>query len=215
MDIGILGTGIVGKTIGSALVAKGHQVRLGSRATDNAAGREWVLAAGTNGSHGTFADAAEFGDVVFSCTSGSGAVAAVRSTGSALAGKIVIDVSNPLDFSNGMPPSLTISNTDSLGEALQREFPAVRFVKALNTVTCALMVNPAALPGRHDVFVAGNDPAARAEVAGYLRDWFGWDAPIDLGDMTAARGLEAWLHLWIRMYGTFGNANFNVHVNRG
>jgi len=211
MKIAVLGTGSVGNAIGTKLASLGHEVRMGSRTADNPKAAAW--AARTGGSHGTFADAAVFGEVVFNCTTGNASVAALRAAGADnLAGKVVIDVSNPLDFSRGMPPSLFVGNTDSLAETLQREFPAARIVKSLNTMNCDLMVDASRVPDS-DVFVAGNDPAARAAVSGWLREWFGWKAPIDLGDLTAARGLEAWLPLWIRLWGTL-KTDFNIKVAR-
>ena len=121
---------------------------------------------------------------------------------------------NPLEFSKGMPPTLTISNTDSLGEAIQRQLPDVRVVKTLNTMNCRVMVDPARVPGEHDVFVAGNDPEARAQVARWLKEWFGWKAPIDLGDITASHGLEMWLPLWIRITGSLKTGDFNLRIVR-
>ena len=211
MKIAIIGTGSVGNAIGTKLASLGHEVFMGSRTADNPKAAAW--AARTGGRHGTFADAAAFGEVVFNCTNGTGSVAALRAAGADnLAGKVVIDVANPLDFSRGAP-SLFVGNTDSLAETLQREFPAALIVKSLNTMNCDLMVDASRVPDS-DVFVAGNDPAARAAVAGWLREWFGWKAPIDLGDLTAARGLEAWLPLWIRLWGTLKTADFNLKVAR-
>ena len=211
MRIAILGTGLVGKTIGSKLVSIGHEVRMGSRSSDKAAA--WAKEAGRGASHGTFADAAAFGEAAFLCTAGVGSLAALEAAGAQnLAGKILLDVSNPLDFSKGMPPTLTISNTDSLGEAIQRQLPDVRVVKTLNTMNCRIMVDAARVPGEHDVFVAGNDPEARAQVARWLKEWFGWKAPIDLGDITASRGLEMWLPLWLRIMGSVKTPDFNVKI---
>ena len=213
MRIAILGTGLVGKTIGSKLVSIGHEVRMGSRSSDKAAA--WAKEAGRGASHGTFADAAAFGEAAFHCTAGVGSLAALEAAGAQnLAGKILLDVSNPLDFSKGMPPTLTISNTDSLGEAIQRQLPDVRVVKTLNTMNCRIMVDAARVPGEHDVFVAGNDPEARAQVARWLKEWFGWKAPIDLGDITASRGLEMWLPLWIRLMGSLKTGDFNLRIVR-
>jgi hypothetical protein len=144
-----------------------------------------------------------------------GSLSALEATGRQnLAGKILLDVSNPLDFSKGMPPTLTISNTDSLGEAIQRQLPDVRVVKTLNTMNCRIMVDAARVPGEHDVFVAGNDPEARAQVARWLKEWFGWKAPVDLGDITASRGLEMWLPLWLRIMGSVKTPDFNVKIVR-
>jgi predicted dinucleotide-binding enzyme len=215
VKIGILGTGAVGKVIGKALVAKGHEVRLGAREAGNASAAGWAAEVGPRGTAGTFADAAAFGELLFNCTSGVASLAALERAGAAnLAGKVLIDVANPLDFSQGFPPTLSVANTDSLAEQLQRAFPATKVVKALNTMNCELMVDAGKVPGT-DVFVAGDDPAARASVKGLLREAFGWEAPIDLGGLRAARGLEMWLPLWLSVYGALGTGTFNVKIVRG
>lgn len=215
MNIAVLGTGVVGSTIGGRLVQDGHRVRMGSRTADNARAAEWVAKNGPDASQGTFADAAAFGEVVFNCTHGVSSLDALRSAGREnLAGKILIDVANALDFSRGMPPTLTVCNTESLGELIQREFPDTRVVKTLNTMNCFLMVNPAQLPGDHTVFVSGDDEAARGQVARWLEDWFGWNERgiLDLGDITTARGTEMLLPLWVRLWGKLQNPNFNFGV---
>ncbi|EQA44587.1 NADP oxidoreductase coenzyme F420-dependent [Leptospira broomii serovar Hurstbridge str. 5399] len=215
MKIGILGTGIVGNTIANKLVQRNHEVKMGSRTPKNEKAIQWVAAAGSNASHGTFKDAAEFGEVIFNCTKGDISVDALRLAGSiALTGKILIDLANPLDFSNGMPPSLFISNTDSLGEAIQREFPETSVVKTLNTMNCNLMVDSSLVKGDHDVFISGNDAAAKATVAKILSEDFGWKNILDLGDITGARSTEMLLPIWLRLYGKFGNSNFNFHITK-
>lgn len=218
MKIAVLGTGIVGNTIGSKLVSKGHDVMMGSRSSDNPKAAAWVASAGSNASQGTFADAARFGEVIFNCTSGAGSLEAMKLAGAEnLRGKIVIDVANPLDFSQGFPPSLSVCNTDSLAEQIQQAFPEARIVKALNTMNCNVMVNPGLVPGDHNVFVGGNDQEAKEAVIGYLIDWFGWrrENIIDLGDITSARGTEMMLPIWIRLFGSMGNPNINFHVVSG
>jgi hypothetical protein len=215
VKVGVLGTGTVGRTIAGALVARGHEVCMGARTADNSNASAWASAAGERASHGTFADAAAFGDVVFNCTSGAHSVEVLRAAGGALDGKVLIDVANPLDFSNGMPPTLLVGNTDSLAEALQREFPNVRVVKSLNTVNASVMVDPSRVPGEHDMFVSGNDAAAKAAVTAVLKDVFGWRSVIDLGDIRAARSQEAWVPMWVRLYGVLGTADFNIRLVRG
>lgn len=216
MNIAVLGTGMVGRSIAGKLVSLGHRVRMGSRTADNEKSVAWVSGAGSNASQGTYADAAAFGEIVFLCTSGSGSIEALQSAGAAnVNGKIVIDVSNPLDFSRGMPPSLFVGNTDSLGEQIQRALPEVRVVKTLNTVNADVMVDPGRVGGGdHHMFVAGNDAAAKARVTEILKTWFGWQHVVDLGDITQARGTEAYLALWIRLYGALGTADFNVKLVR-
>ena len=128
-----------------------------------------------------------------------------------LKGKILIHVSNPLDFSKGMPPTLSVCNTDSLAEQIQRTFPDTRVVKALNTMGNPVMVNPGLVPGDHDVFICGNDAQAKTNVVGILKS-FGWNSPIDLGDISAARGLEMILPIWLRLFGLFQTRNFNFKI---
>lgn len=218
MKIAILGTGMVGNALGTKLAQLGHQVSMGSRTTSSDAGNEWLQSVGGKGKIGTFAEAAAYGDIVFDCTNGANSLAALRQAGAAnLRGKILIHVSNPLDFSKGMPPSLTVCNTDSLGEQVQREFPEVRVVKALSTMNCRVMVQPSLIPGDHNLPLCGNDPAAKAEVSKHLCAWFGWKPGniIDLGDITGSRGMEMFLPLWMRLWGVIGNAPFNIQVVRG
>lgn len=217
MRIGILGTGMVGSALASKLAALGHEVMMGSRAADNPKAVAWAAQAGAKTSHGTFADAARFGEVVLNCTSGSKSLDALRMAGADhLADKILIDIANPLDFSRGMPPSLTVCNTDSLGEQIQQAFPRTRVVKSLNTVNAMLMTDATLVPGDHNLFVCGNDDAAKAQVVRWLHDWFGWKPSnvIDLGDITNARATEMLLPIWVRLYGKFGSPMFNFHVVR-
>jgi len=215
MNIGILGTGMVGQTIGSMLIQLGHEVRMGSRTVDNEKAAQWVAANGPRASQGTFADAAKFGELLFNCTAGVASLQALERAGAAnLKGKIVIDVANPLDFSRGMPPSLAVCNTDSLGEQIQRAFPEARVVKTLNTVTCTVMVNPALVAGAQDMFICGNDPEAKAVVVRILKEWFGWESVIDLGDLSAARAMEMMLPMWIRLWGVLQTPIFGFKIAR-
>ncbi|MEP7356543.1 MAG: NAD(P)-binding domain-containing protein [Anaerolineales bacterium] len=215
MNIGILGTGTVGETIGAKLIELGHTVKLGSRSASNEKAAEWAAQQGTKASVGTFAEAAAFGELLFNCTNGNGCMDALASAGEEnLRGKVLIDVSNPLDFSNGFPPSLTVCNTDSLAEQLQRAHPTTRVVKSLNTVTAAVMVNPALLAAETDIFVSGEDAEAKAQVTAILRDWFGWKSVIDLGGISTARAVEAWLLLWVNLMGPMGGPLFNLKLIR-
>jgi 8-hydroxy-5-deazaflavin:NADPH oxidoreductase len=213
MKIGILGTGVVGQTIGAKLISLGHDVKMGARAVGNEKAEKWVKENGARATHGTFADAAAFGEIVFNCTSGMASLDALRQAGARnLDGKILIDVANPLDFSKGMPPTLSVCNTDSLGEQIQRAFPGARVVKTLNTMNTNVMVDPGLVPGESDVFVSGNDAAAKAQVIEILESWFGWRSVIDLGDITTARGTEMLLPIWLRLWGTFKTPNINFHI---
>ena len=212
MRIGILGTGIVGQTIGSALVHRGHEVRLGSRTANNPKAQDWVAAHRERASQGTFADAATFGALMFNCTSGTASLEALHAAGIGnLAGKILVDVANPLDFSRGTPPALSVCNTDSLAERIQAEFPATKVVKALNTMSAKVMTDPASVPGEHDVFLSGNDPEAKGHVRELLQS-FGWRNIIDLGDITTARGPEMMLPVWLRLWGAFKTPMINFHI---
>lgn len=219
MRIGVLGTGTVGRTLGSALLRCGHEVRLGSRTAGNEKAVAWAAELGDAGpaSEGTFADAAGFGELVINATAGTASLEALSQAGSEqLAGKVLVDVANPLDFSQGMPPRLSVCNGDSLGEQIQRAYPDVRVVKTLNTVTAAVMVDPARVDGTHTVFVAGNDAVAKGQAAELLQE-FGWpqESILDLGDIGAARGMEMYLPLWLRLFNAKGTAVLNVEVRAG
>ena len=206
-NIGILGTGQVGQTIGKKLVQLGYNVTLGSRTADNTAAKEWAQQAGGKAASGTFADAARNADVVFVCTKGDGTVDAIKQAGAEnLKGKLVIDLTNPLDFSNGMPPSLLkdYSNTFSLGEAVQQTAPDAKVVKTLNTVNCEVMVEPSKSGGQPTMLMSGNDANAKAEATKILNE-FGWNDVLDLGDITASRPMEAYVTLWVRTYMATGN----------
>ena len=213
MKFGVLGSGMVGQAIAGKLVSLGHQVKMGSRSATNEKAAAWVKSAGKGASQGTFADAAGFGEIVFNCTAGAGSLDALQAAGAQkLTDKILVDVANPLDFSHGMPPTLFISNDDSLAERIQAAFPGTKVVKALNTVNANVMVNPGRVPGETDIFVSGNDAGAKAQVTRILKDEFGWTSVIDLGDVKAARGTESYLHLWLRLLGALKTADFNVKV---
>jgi predicted dinucleotide-binding enzyme len=214
MQFGVLGTGTVGQALASKLVSLGHLVCMGARSADNEKATAWADAAGPKASHGTFADAAAFGEMVLNCTAGTASLQALEAAGADnLAGKVLIDLSNPLDFSNGFPPRLTVCNDDSLGEQIQRAFPAAKVVKTLNTMSNQIMVHPTRVPGGHDVFVSGDDADAKARVVELLQS-FGWEQPIDLGDITTSRGVEMWLPLWVRLYGTLGTPDFQLKLVR-
>ena len=202
MKIGVLGTGNVGRTIAAKLVELDHDVLVGSRTA-----KEDAV---------TFADAADHGELIFNCTAGDKSLEALRmAEPDNLAGKILVDVANPLDFSRGMPPILAVCNADSLGEEIQRLFPKVKVVKALNTVTCKVMVDPSLVRGEHHVFVCGNDDGAKDEVRELVRT-FGWpdENIIDLGDITGARGMEMYLPLWLRLMDVADSATFNIKFAR-
>lgn len=217
MRIAVLGTGIVGRTLASALLSNGHEVRLGSRTAANEAAVAWADEIGGPASEGTFADAAGFGELVINATAGAASLEALEMAGAEqLAGKVLVDVANPLDSSRGMPPTLTVCNDDSLGEQIQRALPDVRVVKTLNTVTAAVMVDPTLIEGPHTMFVAGDEAEAKAQASELLQE-LGWPVTsiVDLGDITAARGMEMYIALWLRLWGTTGTAVLNVEVRSG
>ncbi len=210
--IAILGTGMVGDALGTKLASLGHSVKMGSRSADNVKAVAWAAKNGETASNGTFAEAAAYGEIIINCTAGKVTLEALQLAGREnLQGKILVDVANPLDFSKGMPPTLGVCNTDSLGELIQRQFADVKVVKALNTLNCDLMVNPGLLKDAGNIFICGNDSAAKAEVEKLLRT-FGWENIIDLGDISAARGTEQMLPVWIRLMSTLGTPMFNFSI---
>jgi predicted dinucleotide-binding enzyme len=211
VQIGILGSGIVGTTLGTGFTHAGHDVRIGSRSDGTDATRAWAASVG--GSTGTFADTAAFGEVLVNATAGGHSLAAFGSADEADLRKVLIDVGNPLDFSAGFPPSLSVSSTDSLAEQLQRAHPGARVVKALNTVAAPIMVAPATVAGDHTLPIAGDDAAAKDIVRGLLRD-LGWREVqvLDLGGLAGARGMEAYLLLWVLLMQATGTSLRNVEV---
>lgn len=228
MKIGILGTGMVGQTFATTLLAKGNEVMMGTRDVAKALAKPGNPAMGTPAftdwhaanpgvQLGTFADVAAFGEVLINVTSGGGSLAALDAAGADnLGNKVLLDVANPLDFSKGMPPTLSIVNDDSLGETIQRQFPNLKVVKTLNTMTASIMVNPAALAGEHHVFVSGNDTDAKVTARTFLTEQFGWKPAsiIDLGDITTARGSEQLLPIWVRLWGALQTPMFNFAIVR-
>jgi predicted dinucleotide-binding enzyme len=222
MKVGIVGSGIVGQTIGAKLVERGEDVVLGTRSPGDTSGKrgmggtlaEWLDKTGGKARVSSFADAAAHGEIVINATSGVGSIEALTAAGANnLKGKILIDIGNPLDFSKGFPPSLTVCNTDSLAEQIQRAFPDTKVVKTLNTTNAFVMVDPAKVGGGdHDLFISGNDAQAKASVIDLLRSWFGWRSVIDLGDITTARATEMLLPIWVRLYGTLGTGMFNFKI---
>jgi predicted dinucleotide-binding enzyme len=188
---------------------------MGSRTRGNEKAVEWVSGAGDGASEGTFAEAAAFGELAWNCTKGEHALTVIDAAGAPnLAGKVLIDVTNPLDFSKGFPPRLTVCNDDSLGEQIQRALPEARVVKAFNTINCSVMVDPSLVPGEHDLLLCGNDADAKSQVATIARDWFGWKHVVDIGKLDGARATEAYLLLWTRLYGALGTGTFNLHLAR-
>ena len=212
MKIGILGTGMVGEALGTKFAQLGHDVKMGSRTANNESAVKWARAAGSKASQGTFADAADFGEMVFLCLKGAVFLEIARTLApSTLAGKVVVDVSNPLDFSGGTL-SLSICNTNSLGEEVQKVVPSAKVIKTLNIVNCDVMVEPAK-GGNPTMLVCGNDAQAKQQVTSLLQT-MGWRDIIDLGDITKSRGTEMLLPLWLNLFGLFGSPAFGFKVVR-
>lgn len=225
MRIAILGTGMVGQALAAKLSELRHEVVIGTR------NEAETLAKTAPGPFGNppfkvwkdkypaipllpFAEAARLGEIILNATSGGASLAALRLAGEAnLGGKILVDIANPLDFSKGMPPSLSVCNTDSLAEQIQRAFPNVKVVKALNTVNALVMVNPNAVAGGdHHLLICGNDQSAKATVTEFLKTNFGWKHIVDLGDLAAARGSEMMLPIWIGLMGVLKTPMFNFKI---
>ncbi|MEL7247096.1 MAG: NAD(P)-binding domain-containing protein [Bacteroidota bacterium] len=227
MKIAVLGSRMVGRTIASKLHELGHEVSIGTRNVANTLANEQADNYGNppfkvwHADKGeiqlkTFSDAAAEAEVIINCTSGMASLQALELAGEAhLADKPLIDIANPLDFSNGMPPSLNPVNTDSLAEQIQAKFPAAKVVKTLNTMNAYVMVNPSMIQGDHNVFVSGNDAEAKAVTKSILQS-FGWQEHLilDLGDITTARGTEMLLPVWLRLWSALGTAEFNFHIQR-
>ena len=214
MNIAILGTGMVGATVGKKLTDLGHKVMMGSRTSDNEKALDWVKKCGANASAGKFSEAAAFGEIIFLCTNGAVTIEAVRLAGKEnFTGKTVIDITNPLDFSKGMPPTLIpeLSNTNSLGEEVQKTLPDAKVVKTLNTVNCEIMIEPSKLSEETSIYISGNEADAKEKVTEILRS-FGWTSIIDLGDISTARGTEMMLPLWIRLWGSLKTGHFNFKI---
>ncbi len=213
-NIAVLGTGMVGKALATALVERGHRVTLGSRKAQHEGAAAWVAENGENAGQADFATAAAASQIVLLAVKGehAEAVAAAAADGGALDGKVLVDITNPLDFSQGMPPSLFVFGRDSLAERVQRAAPKARVVKTLNTVNASVMVDPGRIEGQTAVFVSGDDADAKATVRALL-EGFGWQQIIDLGDLSTARGPEAYLLLWLRLWQATGSADINIALH--
>lgn len=226
MKVGVLGTGIVGRVIGLRFSSLGHEVTIGTRDVrallaqrepDAMRNEPFVVWKEKNPqiAVGTFSEAAAAGGLIVNATRGAASLDALGAAGAEnLDGKVLIDIANALDFSRGMPPVLSVFNTDSLGEQIQRAFPGARVVKTLNTVSPLVMADPSRVSGDdHTVFVSGNDEQAKAQVTAILRS-FGWKDIVDLGDITTARGPEMYVPLWFRLMRALGTRTFNISLVR-
>ena len=226
MKIAVLGTGMVGQAVAAKLSDLGHEVTIGTRNPQATLARTEPDGMGNppfsswHSGHSAvrlapFAEAAAQAEVVVNATNGGVSIDVLTLAGAAnLAGKVLLDIANPLDFSQGFPPTLFVKDTDSLGEQIQRAFPDARVVKALNTMTAALMVEPGlAAGGDHSVFVSGNDEVAKQTVIDLLTS-IGHTDVIDLGDLSTARGTEMLLPVWLRLMGALGTPMFNFKIAR-
>ena len=227
MKTTVLGTGMVGQTIASRLLELGHKVTMGTRNPEETKQRtepnqmtgksfsDWYKEHEAV-SLKSFSESVVDAELIINATSGKAAIEVLEKVGKKnLDGKVLLDIANPLDFSNGMPPSLFISNTDSLGEQIQKEFPELKVVKSLNTMNTFIMMHPESISGDHNVFVSGNNANAKEKVISLLKS-IGWkqETIIDLGDITTARGTEMLLPIWLRLWGALGHANFNFHIQQ-
>jgi 8-hydroxy-5-deazaflavin:NADPH oxidoreductase len=202
--IGILGTGDVGRILGAGFASVGHDVKIGSRDPGSQKVKDWVALTGSHASAGTFAEAAEFAEVAVLATAWSGTKSALElATPANLAGKVVIDATNPLDFSGGFPPKLAITGEDSLGERVQRALPDAKVVKAFNTIGNHYFVDPSFREGQPTMLIAGDDEDAKRTVGDVLAD-FGWPDPVDIGGIEGSRELEAICIAWVKIGGARG-----------
>jgi 8-hydroxy-5-deazaflavin:NADPH oxidoreductase len=223
MKIGIIGTGVVGQTLGSKLIGQGHDVVLGTRDPSKlddkkmlgATLREWKSQTENRGKVVTFKEAAAHGELLINATSGQASLEALKlAEADKIGGKVLIDVANELDGSKGRPPAVLASQDRCLAEKIQAAFPNLKVVKSLNTVNALVMVDPKSVGGGdHTVFVSGNDAAAKDQVTALLKG-FGWSDVLDLGDLSTARGPEMYMAMWIRLWGATGSGQVNIKVVR-
>ncbi len=227
MKIGVLGTGMVGQVIVPKMVALGHHVFMGTRDADSTRNRteperttgvsfvDW-FSAHSGFQLVSYADIPSETDLFINASHGETSIEALESVGKdKLAGKIILDLANALDFSKGMPPTMLVCNNDSLGEQIQRTFPHAFVVKSLNTMNCTIMMDPSRVQGDHNVFMSGNDSASK-HIVKILLESIGWSSAniIDLGDITTSRGTEMMLPVWIRLWDALGTPEFNFHIAR-
>jgi predicted dinucleotide-binding enzyme len=203
--VGILGSGDVGQALGRGFASHGYDVKIGSRTPQSEKLKSWAKECQGKASTGTFGEAAAHGEILVLATLGTAAEEVINLSGrEKFAGKLVIDATNPLDFSKGMPPGLFVGTTDSLGERVQRLLPTAKVVKCFNTVNNQTMINPKMNEGMPDMVICGNDEGAKRQIAGILKE-FGWTEPIDIGGIDGARWLEAYTALWVRLALKLGN----------
>jgi len=227
MKVAVLGTGMVGRAHAAKLVELGHDVVMGTKDVTKTMAETKADSMGNppfrvwHKKHdkvklATFSEAAKHGEIIWEALNGAAAVEVLKALENDLGDKILIDIANPLDFSKGMPPSLFVCNTDSLGEQIQRALPKVKVVKAFNTMNAYLQVDPRQLAGGdHHLIVSGNDASAKAQVIKIAKEWYGWEHVIDLGDITTSRGTEMILAIWIRLWGALKTPMFAFKIVTG
>jgi hypothetical protein len=204
-QVGVLGSGEVGRRLAAGFSSRGHDVMIGSRDPGKPELREWLSGDGAGIQGGTFAQAAAHGELLVLAALGDAAEQAIVDAGPEnFSGKVVIDAMNPLDFSAGFPPKLSISGEDSLGERVQRALPDAKVVKAFNTIGNPYFVDPAFSEGQPTMLIAGNDEDAKRTVGDVMAD-FGWPAPVDLGEIEGSRELEAICIAWVKIGGARGS----------
>jgi 8-hydroxy-5-deazaflavin:NADPH oxidoreductase len=202
--VGVLGSGEVGRRLAAGFAGRGHSVMVGSRDPNKPELHEWLAGEGAGAEAGTFAEVAAFGELLVLAVLGASAENAIADAGAAnFAGKVVIDAMNPLDFSGGFPPKLSISGDDSLGERVQRALPDAKVVKAFNIIGSPYFVDPSFREGKPTMLIAGNDELAKLAVGDVLAD-FGWPDPVDIGGIEGARELEAICIAWVKIGGMRG-----------
>ena len=225
MIISILGTGMVGQSLAQKLQSLGHEIYMGTRDAEKTKARTEVnnmtgksfadwLGANSDIRLRDYAELPDASDLFINASNGEASIKALQAVGKdKLKNKVILDLANPLDFSQGFPPSLSISNTNSLAESIQKEFAESKVVKSLNTMNYELMMNPSKIKGDHSVFLSGNDENAKSRVKGLLQE-IGWPEQniFDLGDISTARGTEMMLPIWLRLYAVLGHSNFNFHL---
>ena len=211
MRIAVLGTGTVGTTLATAFDQRGHDVTMGTRDPETGSAADW--AAGHRGRAAAFADAAAASDVVVLALNGAATLDVVRGLAGVVGGKLVVDVTNPLDFSAGFPPRLSTQPGTSQAEAVQAALPDARVVKALNTVNADVMVDPSLIPGGHTMPITGDDADAKAEVRALLGE-LGWppENVLDLGPLSSARATEAYVLFWVACFQAAGTPHVSVQV---
>lgn len=223
MKVAVLGTGVVGRSHAEKLLSLGHEVVIGTHDVEKTLANDKPDTMGNSPfsvwhkDHSgiklvTFSEATAWGDIAFNALKGDASISVLTLVKDSISGKVLVDISNPLDFSNGFPPSLSVCNTDSLGEQIQKALPDTKVVKACNTTAAPLQVNPQMLAGGdHHMFLCGNDAEAKTKVTDILKS-YGWINIIDMGDITNARGMEMILPIWVRLFGVLNNPMFNFKI---